>query len=93
MLTHIEIEGFRSLRHVDLDLPGLTVLIGANNSGKSNLLDVFSLMSESAAGQLREGMDRRGGFFKLFFRDIGNRSDSALRIQSITRFGDSQPVR
>ena len=70
MLTHVEIEGFRSLRHVDLDLPGLTVLIGANNSGKSNLLDVFALMSESATGQLNEGMNRRGGFFKLFFRDI-----------------------
>lgn len=41
MLTHIEIEGFRGLHHIELDLPGLTILIGPNASGKSNLLDVF----------------------------------------------------
>jgi predicted ATPase len=68
MLTHIDIEGFRSFRHVDLDLPGLTVLIGPNGSGKSNLLDVFVLMAEAAAGRLTDGIARRGGINSLLFR-------------------------
>lgn len=73
MLTHIEIEGFRSLRHVEMDLPGLTVLIGPNGSGKSNLLDVFSIMSEAATGLLAEGIARRGGMNALLFRGGENR--------------------
>lgn len=68
MLTHIEIEGFRSLRHVELDLPGLTVLIGPNGSGKSNLLDAFALMVEAATGRLSEGIAKRSGINTLLFR-------------------------
>lgn len=34
MITHIEIEGFKSLKKVSLDLGGLNVLIGTNASGK-----------------------------------------------------------
>jgi predicted ATPase len=68
MLTHIKIEGFRSLRHVELDLPGLTVLIGPNGSGKSNFLDVFALMAEAAVGRLSAGIMKRGGFNALLFR-------------------------
>jgi len=68
MLTHIKIEGFRSLRHVELDLPGLTVLIGPNGSGKSNFLDVFALMAEAAVGRLSDGIAKRGGINTLLFR-------------------------
>ncbi len=73
MLTHIEIEGFRSLRHVEMDLPGLTVLIGPNGSGKSNALDVFALMAEAATGLLSEGIARRGGIGALLFRTGENK--------------------
>ncbi len=62
MLTRIEIENFRSLRHVELDMPGLTVLIGPNGSGKSNFLDVFNLMAEAAAGQLKKHLGDDLGF-------------------------------
>lgn len=68
MLTHIEIEGFRSLHDVDLDMNGLTVLIGPNGGGKSNLLDVFTLMGEAAGGQLSDGVIRRGGVQSLLSR-------------------------
>lgn len=68
MLTRIEIEGFRSLQHVELDLPSLVVLIGPNGSGKSNLLDVFALMAEAATGQLSEGIAKRGGISTLLYR-------------------------
>jgi len=68
MLTHIEIEGFRSFRDTRLDLSGLTVLIGPNGSGKSNFLDVFALMASSSAGRLSDGIAKRGGINTLLFR-------------------------
>ena len=39
----ISVERFRRLCEVELELRPLTVLIGANGTGKTSLLDVFSL--------------------------------------------------
>ena len=41
---------------VDLKLNALNVVIGANGSGKTSLLDVFSLLAASASGKLKEKM-------------------------------------
>jgi len=61
LFDHIKIEGFRSFKKVELDLPPLSVLIGPNNGGKSNLLDLMSLMAEAGQGRLEKGIDSRGG--------------------------------
>jgi len=37
MLDYIEIEGFKTLKKVNLELKPLNILIGGNGSGKSNL--------------------------------------------------------
>lgn len=73
MLTHIVIDGYKSLKNIDLDMTGLTVLIGPNGSGKSNLLDVFALVAEAAAGSLSEGIARRGGFDAIAFKGDNER--------------------
>ena len=45
-LDSVSIRGFRSLADVDLDgLGGVTVLIGANGSGKSNFIRFFEMLS------------------------------------------------
>jgi len=62
MFDHIKIEGFRSLKLIELDPSPLMVLIGPNGSGKSNFLDLLSLLGESAQGHLGEGVAKRGGF-------------------------------
>jgi predicted ATPase len=68
MLSRIEIENFRSMEQVEIPLRPLNVLIGPNGSGKSNLLDVFALMAEAAAGKLSDGIANRGGFDSVLFR-------------------------
>ena len=40
-LERIKIEGFRSIRALDLELGPINILIGANGSGKSNFLSFF----------------------------------------------------
>lgn len=51
MLTAITLENFKSYRQARLPLAPLTVLIGANASGKSNAIEGIRLLSWLARGQ------------------------------------------
>ncbi len=57
----IRVQGFRRLHDVELKLRPLNVLIGANGSGKTSLLDVFTLLSASAAGDLKSTISDYSG--------------------------------
>ena len=50
MLSSFTIENFKSYREATLKLAPLTVLIGANASGKSNAIEALRLLSWMAAG-------------------------------------------
>ena len=45
MITRVFIKGYKSLRDIDISLKPLTVVVGPNASGKSNLLDALGLLS------------------------------------------------
>ena len=57
----IHVGGFRRLQDISIDLNPLNVMIGANGSGKTSVLDVFSLLAASASGDLKETMSSLGG--------------------------------
>lgn len=57
----IHVQGFRRLYDVDLELTPLNVMIGANGSGKTSLLDVFTMLSASASGALKQQIKEFGG--------------------------------
>ena len=59
----VRIQGFRSLADVELEkLPRLSVLIGANGSGKSNFIRFFEMMSWMLRSRkLGEFVQRHGG--------------------------------
>lgn len=56
MLTAIALENFKSYRQARLPLAPLTVLIGANASGKSNAIEGMRLLSWLAQGQRLSGI-------------------------------------
>ena len=53
MLSSVTIENFKSYRKATLKLAPLTVLIGANASGKSNAIEALRLLSWIAEGKRR----------------------------------------
>lgn len=61
----IRVKGFRRLVDLDLELRPLNVLIGANGSGKTSLLDVFSLLASSALGELSAKISELGGITSM----------------------------
>jgi len=81
MFDYIKIEGFRSFKKVELEMPRLAVLIGPNGGGKSNLLDLLTLMAEAGRGELAVGINKRGGF-----RNIALGFDSSQEVRAEFRF-------
>ena len=65
----LSISGFRRLKEVQLDLRPLTVLIGANGTGKTSVLDVLSLLARSASGQLGAAISDLGGLPAILTSD------------------------
>jgi len=81
MFDYIKIEGFRSFKSVELEMPRLAVLIGPNGGGKSNLIDLLMLMNEAGSGQLAVGVNKRDGF-----RNIAFGFDSSQEVRAEFRF-------
>src|SRR5580700_11302952 len=49
MLKRIRVAGWKSIKDQTIDLTPLTVVIGANGAGKSNLLSLFKLLNAVSA--------------------------------------------
>lgn len=60
-LQHLAVSGYRSLQSVVLPLRQLTLITGANGSGKSNLFRSLHLIVAAARGDLVAALAREGG--------------------------------
>jgi predicted ATPase len=61
MIRTLTIRSFKSLSEVDLELGRVNVFIGANGSGKSNLLEALGVLGAAADGRVDdEALLRRG---------------------------------
>jgi predicted ATPase len=61
MLNQIKVEAFKSLEKVAIDLGRVNIFIGANGSGKSNLLEAIGVLGAAANGRVDdEALWRRG---------------------------------
>lgn len=72
MITRIEIDGFKSLRDFAVDLEPLTVFVGPNNAGKSNILEALALLSRLSSQPIDEAFKHgRGRAITQFTRSGG----------------------
>ena len=92
-LESINIMGFKSIRYVDVKLRDINVLIGANGSGKSNFLEIFSLLqvihegsirNQIGGGALRQYAARAGGANRLLH--FGSKETEEIEVH--VRFQD-----
>jgi predicted ATPase len=65
----LTIQGFRRLRNVRLSLRPLSVMIGANGTGKTAVLDVLSLLASSAQARLGPSLSELGGLANVLTYD------------------------
>ena len=60
-IESIAVKNYRCLRDSALnDLSRLTVLVGANGSGKSSLIDVFAFLKDALTENVSSAAARRG---------------------------------
>ena len=91
-IAKVSIHGFRGLRQIDaLELPQLTVLIGANGAGKSTLIRFFEMLGWMLKAQrLQEFVLRHGGGDDQFF--MGARQtpsmQAEIRLETQAGFND-----
>ncbi|WP_329443375.1 AAA family ATPase [Streptomyces canus] len=79
-LLELHVENFRSLRDVTIPLGPLTILVGANGVGKSNVLKVFDLLADIIRTDLEPALETRGGFDEVAFWG-GPKPPTTLRIR------------
>ncbi len=61
MIHQIQIKGFKSIENVAFEPGRVNVLIGANGSGKSNLLEAIGMLSAAVSGRVDdESLSHRG---------------------------------
>lgn len=80
MITRIEIDGFKSLRDFAVDLEPLTVFIGPNNAGKSNILEAIALLSRLCTQPVDEAFKQGRGRAIAQFARSGGEPGRTIRI-------------
>ena len=86
-------EGFRSIRHLELDLTtDVTVLIGANGSGKSNLVSALELVSRVVDNTATDRLTRQAGVARQYFDGPSGSVDSILIDEARTPLIISGPA-
>jgi predicted ATPase len=66
-LTDIHIAGYRSVRSIHFPVRQLSVLVGANGVGKTNLYRGLELVRSAATGTLARDIAREGGLGSVFW--------------------------
>ncbi len=76
MITKIQIENFRCIRKLEMDLEPLTVLVGPNASGKSTVLAALAL-DQWQQTDMRAGAERLG---ISFFDELGEAATNTSNL-------------
>ncbi|MFF1962157.1 AAA family ATPase [Streptomyces sp. NPDC058232] len=78
-LLHLTVENFRTLTRVELPLKPLTVMVGPNAAGKSNVLHVFEFLADISRSGIDASLEALGGYPEVSYRG-GARSPASMRI-------------
>lgn len=88
-MRSLKLQNILSFREPEpLELRPLNILIGANASGKSNLIDCIELL-QALPGSLNNYISRRGGIESWIWKGR-NRADEAARISCTFELGDQR---
>ena len=77
-IREIRVRGFKSILKLDMEMKPINILIGANGSGKSNFISLFTFLRNLSEGRLRNYVEK-SGFADTFFH-FGSKNTKAIEI-------------
>ncbi|PZM80830.1 MAG: recombinase RecF [Candidatus Melainabacteria bacterium] len=78
-IQEIEISGYRSVDDLKLELSNVTVLVGPNGCGKSNIYQSVNLIAAAATGQFARRIAEEGGMQSILWAG-GRRKNEKPRV-------------
>lgn len=94
LITHVRLKNWRNFQQLDVPLREVSYVLGANATGKSNLLDAFRFLrdiSKPAGGGLQTAIKERDGIAKV--RCLHARRDTEVLIDvSLGESADTPPA-
>lgn len=68
-IESIRLKNYKLFKDIALDnLPELAIFVGANGSGKSTLFDIFGFLSDALKNNVKQALNKRGGFKEVISR-------------------------
>lgn len=93
MITKVCARNFRSIgERIELELGAMTVLVGPNASGKSNVVDILRFLAECASGGIDRPVAVRHGFDSLRYGNPREPSDVLLEVHILVPIDDLRVV-
>jgi predicted ATPase len=81
MITKIQVNGFKTFNNFIMEFAPLTVIVGANASGKSNLFDAMQLLTRIVENDLKTAFsEQRGDANELFTQYSQNDTSSEIEF-------------
>src|ERR1700754_4881354 len=90
-ICEVSIAGYRSLRAIRFPVGGLTVFVGANGVGKTNLYRALQLLQASAAGTLSRELAGEGGMPSAFWAGKRRTNQPVRMTLSVALGGGDRP--
>ena len=89
MLTRLRLKNWRSLRDVVIDdLTPITVFIGANSAGKSNILDALYFLRDCSQRGVVRAVQERGGMHKIHTLGMSRQAPIEIEFTYRNRIGE-----
>lgn len=91
IISRLILKNWKNFKEVDVDLQDRMIVVGANASGKSNLLDVFRFLRDiaKAGGGLQKAVTDRGSIGKI--RSLAARRNPNVEIEVyLSEFGSKE---
>lgn len=81
-IESIRLRRFKAFEELNLlDLPNLVLFVGANGAGKSTLFDVFGFLSDALKNNVRQAIQKRGGFNEVISRGCSGNIEIEIQFR------------
>jgi len=81
-IESIRLKNFKTFKSLELtDIPQLAVFVGANGTGKSTLFEVFGFLRDSLNNNIRQALQKRGGFKEVISRGEMDKIEIELQFR------------